>query len=314
MKVKTIQIFSNKFSQRNKNINDKKSLLNNPFIIQLLDKDFKNKKSQFKKKLTTNFSYRNTPTRKLNIRNSEINLIKTKNSSNHKIDIRLNFKHEIINNNYFNTKKPKHHSLDQIHLEDIQNVLKNKNNQIIQLQKTLIESETLLNKLQKKNNKSTSQKQLKNSLIKNNSKKILNLKISKKHHLNPTVNSMTTTNSNYISNEQNYSSFVSNVTSPRKKVLSNRYFSTTIQNNINYNYLNDEGNLSNNNFTPELKKNKYIFTNKINNENIPTKIIINSNINNNLNFDIKNNLEELKKKTKNILNAYLNFINMNNDD
>ena len=297
MKVKTIQIFSNKFSQRNKNINDKKSLLNNPFIIQLLDKDFKNKKSQFKKKLTTNFSYRNTPTRKLNIRNSEINLIKTKNSSNHKIDIRLNFKHEIINNNYFNTKKPKHHSLDQIHLEDIQNVLKNKNNQIIQLQKTLIESETLLNKLQKKNNKSTSQKQLKNSLIKNNSKKILNLKISKKHHLNPTVNSMTTTNSNYISNEQNYSSFVSNVTSPRKKVLSNRYL-----------------NLSNNNFTPELKKNKYIFTNKINNENIPTKIIINSNINNNLNFDIKNNLEELKKKTKNILNAYLNFINMNNDD
>ena len=288
MKVKTIQIFSNKFSQRNKNINDKKSLLNNPFIIQLLDKDFKNKKSQFKKKLTTNFSYRNTPTRKLNIRNSEINLIKTKNSSNHKIDIRLNFKHEIINNNYFNTKKPKHHSLDQIH--------------------------SLLNKLQKKNNKSTSQKQLKNSLIKNNSKKILNLKISKKHHLNPTVNSMTTTNSNYISNEQNYSSFVSNVTSPRKKVLSNRYFSTTIQNNINYNYLSDEGNLSNNNFTPELKKNKYIFTNKINNENIPTKIIINSNINNNLNFDIKNNLEELKKKTKNILNAYLNFINMNNDD
>ena len=107
---------------------------------------------------------------------------------------------------------------------------------------------------------------------------------------------MTTTNSNYISNEQNYSSFVSNVTSPRKKVLSNRYFSTTIQNNINYNYLSDEGNLSNNNFTPELKKNKYIFTNKINNENIPTKIIINSNINNNLNFDIKNNLEELKKK------------------
>ena len=142
----------------------------------------------------------------------------------------------------------------------------------------------------------------------------MNLKISKKHHLNPTFNSMTTTNSNYISNEQNYSSFVSNATSPRKKVLSNRYFSTTIQNNINYNYLSDEGNLSNNNFTPELKKNKYIFTNKINNENIPTKIIINSNINNNLNFDIKNNLEELKKKTKNILNAYLNFINMNNDD
>ena len=137
---------------------------------------------------------------------------------------------------------------------------------------------------------------------------------AKKHNLTPTFNSMTTTNSNYISNDQNYSSFVSNPTSPRKKVLSNRYFSTTVQNNINFNYLNDEVNLSNSNFTPELKKNKYIFTKKINNENIPTKVIINPNINNNSNFDIRNNLEQLKKKTKKVLNSYLTFINMNNGD
>ncbi len=313
MNIKTIQIFSNKFSQRNKTSKDKKSFLNNPFILQLLDKEFKNKKSQlYNKKLTPNFSYKNNPKRNSNIRNSEINSIKTKNGSKHQIDIRLNLNHEIINNNFINTKKPKHHSLDQIYLEDIQSVLKKKNNQIIQLQKALIESENLLNKLQKNNNKSTSQKQLKNTLIKNNSKKILNLKISKKHHLTPTFNSMTTTNSNYISNDQNYSSFVSNPTSPRKKVLSNRYFSTTVQNNINFNYLNDEVNLSNSNFTPELKKNKYIFTNKINNENIPTKVIINSKISNNSNFDIRNNLEELKKKTKKVLNSYLTYINMNN--
>ena len=315
MNIKTIQIFSNKFSQRNKTSKDKKSFLNNPFILQLLDKEFKNKKSQlYNKKLTPNFSYKNNPKRNSNIRNSEINSIKTKNGSKHQIDIRLNLNHEIINNNYVNTKKPKHHSLDQIYLEDIQSVLKKKNNQIIQLQKALIESENLLNKLQKNNNKSTSQKQLKNTLIKNNSKKILNLKISKKHNLTPTFNSMTTTNSNYISNDQNYSSFVSNATSPRKKVVSNRYFSTTVQNNINFNYLNDEVNLSNSNFTPELKKNKYIFTNKINNENIPTKVIINSKISNNSNFDIRNNLEELKKKTKKVLNSYLTYINMNNDN
>ena len=43
MNIKTIQIFSNKFSQRNKTSKDKKSFLNNTFILQLLDKEFKNK-------------------------------------------------------------------------------------------------------------------------------------------------------------------------------------------------------------------------------------------------------------------------------
>ena len=306
MNIKTIQISKNKISSKNEILNDKKSYLKNPFILQLLDKEHKNKKSRINEKnFNSKFSYRNYSKGNSNIPNSEINSINIpKGTKKNNINIGLKLNNEIINNNYYN-KKVKHHSSDQIYNDSSKNNLKKKDKQIIQLQKALMKSENLLNQLQ--NNKSIFPNKKNDTIIKNNSKNILNLKISKKHHFSPsTFNSMTTTNSNYISNEQNYSSLFSNPSSPKRKILSNRLFTPT----QNYNIKNssENYNLNNGTFTPENKKNKYIFENKFNKENSSQEIINNSR-SDNFNFEMKNNLEKLKLKTKKVLDAYLTFIN-----
>ena len=297
--INIIQSPKNKLTKRNKLSKEKKSsYLSNPLIIQLIDKEVKIKKKE--NKLSPNFSYRNFQKINSNNPNSDIK------EENNNINIRLNLNSEIINNNYFHNKK-KHHSSDQIYNEKMINLINKKDKKINQLKKALNESESILKQLQKQKNKSLNEISKNSSLTKNNSKKILNLKISKKNTFNPTFNSTTTTNSNYISNEQNYTNFFSNPTSTRKKI-NNKFFSPT-QNNILYN--SDDNSLNNRNFTPENnKKNNCIFANKIYKDNQGLKIIkVNSRNIIYKSFDLKNNLEKLKKRTKNILNAYLVLIN-----
>jgi hypothetical protein len=274
---------------------------NNPFVLKLLDKNYKTLKMEIDNKniLSNYISNKNL------LKESRNSYLNTFNNpikfQDNKMKFNLNIDKTKSNKNL---KVKKHYSSDQIYGNEInKNKIKKKQLNIIPIQ--FKDSDNLFQYLKNEKEKNENIYQL----SKNNSKTILNLKISKKNNF---YNTTTRTNSNYIYEQTN--STICTFTSPQKTIFKSKKFSVGKNNNNHLNLgeekissitLSQENILNNNN--------KMIIQKRDNKKNFKLyKVYSNDNKNNNNNINLFNDLEKLKQRTKNILGAYLSYINNEN--
>ena len=278
--------------------NQKQKKNKNPFVIKLLDKNYKALKMEIDNKNILSNYISNKNLLKEN-KNSYLNTFNNPiNFQNNKMKLNL----KIEKNK--NKKIKKHYSSDEIYGNEINNN-KNKKKQLNLIPIQFKDSENLFQYLKNEKEKNENIYQL----SKNNSKTILNLKISKKNNF---YNTTTRTNSNYIYEQTN--STICTFTSPQKTIFKSKKFSVGKNNNNHLNLgeekissitLSQENILNNNN--------KMIIQKRDNKKNFKLyKVYSNDNKNNNNNINLFNDLEKLKQRTKNILGAYLSYINNEN--
>lgn len=158
----------------------------------------------------------------------------SKESSN-QINIRLNLNSEIINNNYTHTSKNK----------NVDEVIKEKDKQIARLQRELMNSQTLINKLQKEKETLTTTMTMQNLMNSNyydneemttmsNNKGITTTKSLGNIRSNTNGVSQKKTNYFYTNNNSINTNHITNnflISSPKsKRILSPKFFSSTIGN------------------------------------------------------------------------------------
>ena len=158
----------------------------------------------------------------------------SKESSN-QINIRLNLNSEIINNNYTHTSKNK----------NVDEVIKEKDKQIARLQRELMNSQTLINKLQKEKETLTTTMTMQNLMNSNyydneemttmsNNKGITTTKSLGNIRSNTNGVSKKKTNYFYTNNNSINTNHITNnflISSPKsKRILSPKFFSSTIGN------------------------------------------------------------------------------------
>lgn len=155
--------------------------------------------------------------------------------SNNQINIRLNLNSEIINNNYTHTSKNK----------NVDEVIKEKDKQIARLQRELMNSQNLINKLQKEKETLTTTMTMQNLMNSNyydneemttmsNNKGITTTKSLGNIRSNTNGVSQKKTNYFYTNNNSINTNHITNnflISSPKsKRILSPKFFSSTIGN------------------------------------------------------------------------------------
>ena len=284
------------------NQNQKKN--KNPFVLKLLDKNYKTLKMEIDNKniLSNYISNKNLLKES---RNSYLNTFNNPiNFQNNKMQFNLNIDKTKSNKNL---KVKKHYSSDQIYGNEI-NKNKNKKKQLSIIPIQFKDSDNLFQYLKNEKEKNDNKYQLSN----NNSKTKMNLKISKKNNF---CNTTTRANSNYINEQTNQNMF--NFTSPQKIILKTKMFSVEKKNNnhIDLNSCEDKSlyslTLSQENIL-NINNNKMIIHERNKKKNCELyKVYLKDNKKNN-NLNLFKNLEKLKQRTKNILGAYLSFIENEN--
>ena len=307
------------------------------YLISLLD--INSTKSQKSNKF--NFNRKNNK-KEIYLTSGRENINNAYRTNHHhgNINIRLNLNNEIINNNfnnyYYSTKhKNFHKSRSNINLNE---KIKEKDKVITKLQKELLQSQELLNQIQK-------DKQNELSFTYNTIKKYDKLDKNNNHSLNALLNSPSLLKFNYNNNKRenlkknDYKLFNSGIyihhnkkykltaSSPKSNYIRcfssspNRFFSFNLDNlesyNSNFSLRNSLYQKSNNNIKLNKKSNSNIFIKRNEKISNPTELCIPKQLsysNTNSKNLSKNKVfidkcENLKKRAKLLLNNYISLFN-----